>query len=154
MVAYRDSVKTLVIFLLDTRVSRLLRVTVIALRIYIFSNTSFTLELAAKSLSLSLPSTNVRKWPSNDSSRHLLSRLDLLGTLFQFVHIPIRPDQSTFQKIGLRTGEPNYEVCGKLDYEDSTSVSHSSKLKNNNISGTWIEKTRPSKREEQSTVYS
>ena len=154
MVEYRDRIKTLVIFLVDIRVLRLLGVTVIASRIYIFSDISLPLELAAKSPSLSLPSTNVRIWPSDDSGRHLLSRLDLLGTVLQFVHIPIRPDQSTFQKVGLGTGEPDYEVCGELDCENSTSASHFSRLRNSNISGAGIEMTRPSKREEHSTLYS
>lgn len=61
--------------------------------------------------------TRRREWPSYNPRGHLLSGKCLLCLCFELVHVPVRPNQSTFQEFGLGTSQPDHEVCRELSYE-------------------------------------
>ena len=61
--------------------------------------------------------TRSREWPSYYPRSHLLSGNYLLCLCLELVHIPVRPNQSTFEEFGLGASQPDHEVCRELSYE-------------------------------------
>jgi len=41
--------------------------------------------------------------------------LDLIGTHFQLIHIPIDPHELSLEKLGFRRCKPDEEVSGEVD---------------------------------------